>query len=216
MRSLIQHWIDAIPFAKNNWLLGCGNGTYRLVSPSFDSFFSTKTFAHAESVYIETLIEMGVGGLLLLLIALVLCTVASVRLTYRKDAFDRALGIAGIICLVGQILAAALDFGIYQPANAVALAALMGGVVGRAAASPTKRSGSRSTEQDDATPPSSIQKFAALGLLLFAAIAAGWASYESFGIESRRAGTCAVRLFNELQARGQKAPLLSTLELAEQ
>ena len=212
----IQHWIDAIPFAKNNWLLGCGNGTYRLVSPSFDSFFSTKTFAHAESVYIETLIEMGVGGLLLLLIALVLCTVASVRLTYRKDAFDRALGIAGIICLVGQILAAALDFGIYQPANAVALAALMGGVVGRAAASPTKRSGSRSTEQDDATPPSSIQKFAALGLLLFAAIAAGWASYESFGIESRRAGTRAVRLFNELQARGQKAPLLSTLELAEQ
>ena len=212
----IQHWIDAIPFAKNNWLLGCGNGTYRVVSPSFDSFLSTKTFAHAESVYIETLIEMGVGGLLLLFTALVLCTVASVRLIYRNDAFDRALGITGIICLVGQALAAALDFGIYQPANAIALAALMGGVVGRAVAPPSKKSSPQADQQDIANKPSSIQRFAALGLLLFAAIAAGWASYESFGIESRRAGTRTVRLFNELQVRGQKPPLLSTLELAEQ
>ena len=214
----IQHWIDAIPFAKNNWLLGCGNGTYRLVSPSFDSFFSTKTFAHAESVYIETLIEMGVGGLLLLLASLFLCIVASVRLIYRKDAYHRALGIAGIICLVGQVLAAALDFGIYQPANAIALAALMGGIVGHAA-SPAKKSNSRKAEsdqQDIANNPSSMQKHAVLGLLLFAAIATGWASYESFAIESRRAGTRTVRLFDELQIRGHKAPLLSTLELAEQ
>ena len=212
----VQHWIDAIPFAKNNLLLGCGNGTYRLVSPSFDTFFSTKTFAHAESVYIETLIEMGVGGLLLLFTALVLCTVASVRLIYRNDAFDRALGIAGITCLTGQVLAAALDFGVYQPANAIALAALMGGVVGRAVAPPSKKSSPQADQQDIANKPSSIQRFAALGLLLFAAIAAGWASYESFGIESRRAGTRTVRLFNELQVRGQKPPLLSTLELAEQ
>ena len=212
----IQHWIDAIPFAKNNWLLGCGNGTYRLVSPTFDSFFSTKTFAHAESVYIETLIEMGIGGLLLLLSALFLCTVASVRLIYRKDTFGRALGITGIICLVGQALAAALDFGIYQPANAIALAALMGGIVRYAAGPPVKSSRSRKDEPDNANNPSTIQNFAALGLLLFVAIATGWASYESFGIESRRAGTRTVRLFNELQTRGQKAPLLSTLELAEQ
>ena len=212
----IQHWIDAIPFAQNNWLLGCGNGTYRVVSPSFDSFFSTKTFAHAESIYIETLVEMGIGGLLLLFTALILCIVASVRLIYRRDAFDRALGIAGIICLVGQALASALDFGVYQPANAIALAALMGGIVGRATVPLAENSGSRKAEPDNANNPSSIQNFAALALLLLAAIAAGWSSYESFGIESRRAGTRTVRLFNELQNRGLKPPLLSTLELAEQ
>ena len=212
----IQHWTDAIPFAKNNWLLGCGNGTYRLVSPSFDSFFSTKTFAHAESVYVETLVEMGVGGLLLLMATLVLCIAASINLTYRRDAFDRALGTTGIICLVGQMLAAALDFGIYQPANAIAMAALMGGIVGRAAASKRKRSSQKTTpEQQDSNTQSPTQNFTALGLLLMATLAAGWSSYESYGIESRRAGTRTVRLFNELQVRGQKAPSLSTLELAE-
>ena len=130
----VQHWLDAIPFAKNNWLLGCGSGTYRVVSPSFDSFFSTKTFAHAESIYVETLIEMGIGGILLLITVLGYCFASSIKLMRRRDSFERALGVTGIICLVGQALAAALDFGIYQPANAIAMATLMGGVVGLASA----------------------------------------------------------------------------------
>ena len=212
----IQHWIDAIPFAKNNWLLGCGNGTYRVVSPSFDSFFSTKTFAHAESVYVETLIEMGIGGLLLLIAVLACCFMASIKLMRRRDAFDRALGITGIICLVGQALTAALDFGIYQPANAIAMSALMGGIVGRALAAP-KVSSRKPTPQPQDLPDnkSSVGKFATLGLLLFAAVASVWATYESYGVESRRAGTRAVKLYSDLQVRGQPAPSLKTLKLAE-
>ena len=213
----VQHWIDAIPFAKNNWLLGCGNGTYRIVSPTFDSFFSTKTFAHAESVYVETFIEMGIGGLLLLFAILGYCIWASLKLLHRRDSFDRALGVAGIICLVGQVLSAALDFGIYQPANAIAMAALMGGVVGRASA-PAKISSKKGTDQPQVSSDSkssSIAKFATLGLLLFATLAAVWATYESYGIESRRAGTRGVRLFNELQDRGQRKPSLDMLKLAE-
>ena len=65
---------------------------------------------------------------------------ASIKLMGQRDSFDQALGVSGIICLVGQALAAALDFGIYQPANAIAMAALMGGVVGRAASLPAKTS----------------------------------------------------------------------------
>ena len=212
----VQHWIDAIPFAKNNWLLGCGHGTYRVVSPSFDSFFSTKTFAHAESVYIETLIEMGIIGLFLLIAVLGCCIAASVKLMRCKDPFNPALGIAGVVCLVGQALAAALDFGIYQPANSIAMAALMGGIVGRAATIPSKASASEptATQQQD-TNKSSIQTFAPLALLLLASLASGWASYESYGIESRRSGTRAVRLFNELQIRGQKPSSSNTLNLAE-
>ena len=42
-----------------------------------------------------------------------------------------------------------------------------------------------------------------------------WATYESYGIESRRAGTRGVKLFNAVQVRGQRAPSLNTLELAE-
>ena len=214
----VQHWIDAIPFIKNNWLLGSGSGTYRVVSPSFDSFFSTKTFAHAESIYVETLVEMGIGGLLLLIAVLSYCFWASIKLMRRKDSFDRALGVTGIICLVGQILAAALDFGIYQPANAIAMAALMGGVVGRATSPPSKSFASRkkaAKQQELPNDKSSLQKLAILGLLLLAALASGWATYESYGIESRRAGTRSVRLYSELQTRRERPPSLDMLKLAE-
>ena len=214
----VQHWIDAIPFAENNWILGSGNGTYRVVSPSFDSFFSTKTFAHAESVYIETLIEMGIGGLLLLIAVLGYCFLASIKLMRRKDSFDRALGVTGVICLVGQTLAAALDFGIYQPANAIAMAALMGGVVGRAATPSSKSSAFKQVAGDQQDLPeskSAFQRFALLGLILFAALASGWATYESYGVESRRAGTRAVRLFSEMQTRGRRPPSQNSLKLAE-
>ena len=211
----VQHWIDAIPFARNNWLLGSGNGTYRLVSPSFDSFFSTKTFAHAESIYVETLIEMGIGGLLLLITVLGCCFAASIKLMRRRDSFDRALGITGIICLVGQALAAALDFGIYQPANAIAMAMLMGGVVGRAAADPISSRKSATQRPLPESKSSFIPKFATLGLVFFLAIASVWATYESYGVESRRAGTRTVKLFNVLQVQGQRPPSLNTLKLAE-
>ena len=214
----IQHWLDALPFAKNNWLLGSGNGTYRIVSPSFDTFFSTKTFAHAESIYVETFVEMGIGGLLLLIAILGYCFMASIKLFRRRDSYDHALGIVGIICLVGQILAAALDFGIYQPANAIAMAVLMGGVVGRAS-SPPKPSSRKATDQPQVSSDiksSSIAKMATVGLLMVAALASVWATYESYGIESRRAGTRGVRLFSELQARGQRAPSLNTLKIAEE
>ena len=215
----VQHWIDAIPFAKNNWLLGCGSGTYRIVSPTFDSFFSTKTFAHAESVYIETLIEMGIGGLLLMIAVLGYCFVASIKLMSRQDSFDRALGVSGIICLVGQVLAAALDFGIYQPANSIAMAAMMGGVVGRAASppfetSPSEKKATTATE-DLPESKSTIRKLASIALLLVAALASVWATYESYGIESRRAGTRAVRLFGDSKVRRQNAPSLDTLSLAK-
>ena len=215
----VQHWIDAIPFAENNYLLGCGSGTYRVVSPSFDSFFSTRTFAHAESVYVETLIEMGIGGLLLLIVVLGYCLMASIKLIRQRDSFDQALGVSGIVCLVGQAFAAALDFGIYQPANAIAMAALMGGVVGRAASIPAKKSNNRRQAPTDIQDPSdnttTFQRFASLALLLVAVLAAGWATYESYGIESRRAGTRAVKLFSELQMRPQRKPSLQTLTLAE-
>jgi len=161
----VQHWRDAIPFVKNNWLLGCGNGTYRVVSPSFSSFFSTRTFAHAESIYVETLVEMGIGGLLLLIAVLGCCAVATIKLLRRNHTFDRALGIAGIICLIGQVLAAALDFGVYQPANAISMATLMGGIVGRAAVAPSKAA----TEQQDVIASKAPKyRYASLGLLLLA------------------------------------------------
>ena len=172
------HWQDALPFANQHLLLGCGAGTYRYASNSFQTFFFQKTYAHAENVYLETLIEMGVGAVVLLLFVIAYCFYCSIKLIRRNETFDQALGVVGLSCLVGQTIASAMDFGIYQPANTTIVAVIMGCVIGRAATDIVNSSLS-STKGSGLLPNISIK------LALVAALAScAWGTYESYAIES--------------------------------
>ncbi|MFK7769257.1 MAG: O-antigen ligase family protein [Mariniblastus sp.] len=182
----LAHWQDAWPFAMENLALGSGNGTYRYVSPSFQSFFFPRTYAHAESIYLETIVEMGVGGVLLLLLVIGVCFSGSLRLLTRRETFDRALGVTGLTCLTGQVISSAFDFGMYQPANTVAMAVLMGAVVGRASQPETRNK------------PNTVMsaRVVILGGLMLMLFCTGWASYNSYGIESRKSATRAIKFLN--------------------
>ena len=190
----LQHWREAIPFGWSNALLGTGNGTYRFVSPGFEETVSVKTFAHAENVYIETLVEMGIGGVVLLLLSILCCLLAGIKLYRRDKVFDRALAITGISCLAGQVLIAVTDFGIYQPANATAMALVMGAIVGRSLTNP-----SGETKPKLTVTRSNWAKTCVVALL---ALAACWAVYESWGIELRRSAQRSIKLFNEYGSEG--------------
>ena len=204
------HWQDALPFGWENALLGCGSGTYRYVSPFFQTYYFTKTFAHAESVFIETFVEMGLLGLVLLLCVIAYCFNSAFTLLHRKSRFDRALGIAGITCLIGQIVSASLDFGIYQPANTTAMAIMMGAVVSRRCAS------------DSGTGPmssagSSYQygRSARLLLMTLTLLLTCWAVYESYGVEARRSVKRSIKLFNDNGPLGLRGTRLVPLEPVE-
>ena len=176
----LLHWQDALPFANQHLLLGCGAGTYRYASNSFQTFFYQKTYAHAENVYIETLAEMGVGAVILLALVIAYCFYCSLRLVRRNESFDRALGVVGLTCLVGQSIASALDFGIYQPANTLLVAVLMGCVVGRALTDIVSK-------DQTAKKLSRFLSNIAIKLILIAAlVSCVWATYESSAIESRK------------------------------
>ena len=182
----LAHWKDAWPFAVENAILGSGNGTYRYVSPSFQSFFFPRTYAHAESIYLETFVEMGVGGVFLLLLVIGVCLYVSIQLLKRRESFDRALGVTGLTCLVGQIISSAFDFGLYQPANTAAMAVLMGAIVGRAS-QPDGRGKTATAKHGH------IFVLCGLAGLLFCT---GWATYKSYGIESRKRATRSIALLN--------------------
>ena len=192
-----DHWKDAVPFGLKNGLIGVGNGTYRYVAPVFQTFFLPHTFAHAESVYIETLVELGWGGVALLLATIGYAFYASVGLLRRREHFDRALGTAAITCLVGQAAIATLDFGIYQPANTTVMAILMGAVVGRY---------SCSLDGTGYNPTSATSRKVTIALrliLIFVMMASTcWAVYESYGIESRRSAQRSIKLFNKHAGKG--------------
>lgn len=172
--SRLSHWQDAIPFGQEHWLFGTGAGTYRLSANAMQSFFFEKTFAHAENVFIETFVEMGIIGLVLLLAVVALLAKACWNLFRRRETFDRALGIAGFSVLVGLILASILDFGIYLPANACVMAVIAGAIVGRDC-NRLKPSQERSSIFS--------RGFVVFGLV-FAAASAGWAAYQTYGFDS--------------------------------
>jgi hypothetical protein len=133
-RTLIPHWKDSLKAVPDFWRLGSGLGTYRYVYGQYQQQPSNTWYYHAENQYLETLVEYGVPGLVLLLSMIVLVAVAAWRLLC--DAGDRrtvAFATAGIFALTSQAIANFFDLGLYAPANMVLLALWCGALAGGAA-----------------------------------------------------------------------------------
>jgi len=142
-------WRDSLGLIADFPVTGAGLGTYRFAYRPYQQRLSGAWYHHAENQYLETLAEAGAGGLLLLAVTAGLMAWAVIRLLkcgVQTRAF--ALGLAGALALSGQLLAASFDFGIYQPANFLALALLCGAVCGRA-----DRLGSQSMGRSAGTLP---------------------------------------------------------------
>ena len=189
----LLHWQDAWPYANQHLMLGCGAGTYRYASNSFQTFFFQKTYAHAENVYLETLTEMGVGAVVLLVLAIAYCLYCSIRLIRRNETFDCALGVVGLTSLVGLSVASAMDFGIYQPANTLLVAVIMGCVVGRAATDIVSR------KQTSEKSTGALANIAVKFMLILAIAACAWAAYESHAIESRKRAKRTIDVIKEIK-----------------
>lgn len=129
----IPHWQDALDASREHWVFGTGLGTYRYAYLPYESQPNWGWFIHAENQYVESLLELGVPGLLLLLTAIGLVGWAALDLVRSGDKHDFALGVAGVLALATQGAASFFDFGLYLPANMLGLALLAGAVCGRAA-----------------------------------------------------------------------------------
>ncbi|HID23604.1 MAG TPA: O-antigen ligase domain-containing protein, partial [Planctomycetaceae bacterium] len=97
----LDNWSDALKLVPDFWLTGTGLGTYRFVYTIHEQRACEVWFYHAENQFIETLIELGVLGLGLLVAAIGIAAVASVRLL-RSEREWAAVGLAGLMMLVSQ------------------------------------------------------------------------------------------------------------------
>ncbi len=173
---LREHWSDGLQVAKAYLPWGSGAGTYRLMYPPFqlDSQFN-RWFQHAENQYLETLAELGWPGVALLAAAIFLFAVNCLWLLRQHESFDRALGWAGAMSLVGVAVAAILDYGLFQPANSVLFGLFCGLLVGRKAF-------------HDAT----LVRFPRVSRAIWIAVFAGiftvdlWAVREMYAVDLRR------------------------------
>ncbi|MGB7325758.1 MAG: O-antigen ligase family protein, partial [Rubripirellula sp.] len=141
--SRFDHWSDALPAVVHFLPFGSGLGTYGDAYLAFDPEPTRSWFAHAHNQYLETAMEMGVFGIL----AIVLGLFFSVRLCVNLCSSDRSrskqsLGLAVFLAVVLHAFHAVTDFGLMMPGNLIALATLLGAAA--AASQPTSSSTPRS------------------------------------------------------------------------
>lgn len=203
------HWGNVIPYLQDQGLWGSGLGTYGVVYPQFQTSGTIETwFKHAENVYIETLAELGIVGLGLLLLLMLSIARDSWRLYGSSDAQSRALGVAGLFCLVGVGSASLLDFGIYQPANLVVVATIFGMVVGANSSSRRRVSGQTGAAPDVQSKFTPVLVGGLMLLIIGAGLA--WSVRESHAVESLRHGRRLLELF--ARGDGQDAAQLDRAE----
>ena len=174
------HWNDAWQAAQPNLAFGSGLGTYAFTYPKFHTGHFNRWFKHAENQYLETLTELGFFGLGVLLLAIGITIYASLQLLKKPDSTTRAVGAVGLFAVISQTIAGALDFGLYQPANTVLMATLIGVVFAQHNWLWTAQ---------NLTQKKSSHFRSSLGWLIALLMMAGavWATYEYSAVDARRA-----------------------------
>ena len=123
----LTHWADALPALQHFFPLGSGLGTYGYAYIPFDPQPDNVWFTHAHNQYLETAMELGLPGLLLLFAGLFFSATYCLNLCRRRGDYTKeALGIAALGSLAIQALHAVTDFGIMMPANLLTFSVLMG------------------------------------------------------------------------------------------
>lgn len=125
------------------WLLfpwlGSGLGTFREAFPLVQSSDLAGTWLHAHGDLLELLVTAGLASVPIVVIGCVYVVRRLLLVLQRgQRSEDRAAGLAGLAALTMALLASLVDFGLTMPANAFALAVLVGLCAGAPTGSPER------------------------------------------------------------------------------
>lgn len=121
------HWQEMSSAFGDLGIFGSGIGSYPGAHRFYRQSAETRIFEYAESQFVQTLFEMGWPGLALLISAwLLLFYCAAFALWNGKSPVTVGIGVMGIFLCTSQAIASAFDFGLYQGANMICMAAIGG------------------------------------------------------------------------------------------
>lgn len=176
----LSHWEDGWNYALSYLPFGSGLGTYNMAYVPFQDTDFNRWFKYAENQYLETFAELGAIGLAILLSVLTCGLVACLALLGKPDAASRAIGLTGVIAMVGQSTAAFFDFGWFIPANMFLFATIMGCIFGQL-------NWSWSAANIAAQVSRFKSRTLAQLLMLALVLASAWACYEHSAVDAREA-----------------------------
>ena len=127
------HWQDGLRVFENFTIIGSGLGTYQQSYLAFEQNTLDRWFQHAHNQYLETAADAGCAGLVLLFALLMVVGISLWKIRATKSAIlHHWFAFAVMFGLVSQVVHAITDFGLYHPANMVAMALLCGSICGTA------------------------------------------------------------------------------------
>lgn len=123
----VQLATDVLPAWQSHWRVGSGLGSFRHIYRSYRPNTHDSWFYHADNQYLEAMIDGGIPALVLIVICVVWSFAQAVYLVrYAETSTDTAVGMMASFALVSQVVQAALDYGLYIPANMLLLAVICG------------------------------------------------------------------------------------------
>ena len=124
-------WNDMIPAMIDYSLVGSGLGTFKHLHHQYVTFDTRFLYSHAENQYIQTIVEVGAFGLVLLLVALGWMMRYAHRILNRSSSpKNLAIGYGGFFVLIAIAVHSFFDFALYIPANTILFSLICGGIVG--------------------------------------------------------------------------------------
>lgn len=130
--SRLAHWHDGWQAGAEHWLWGVGAGAYLHIHPLYQDEQLERVFLRAHNQYLETWVDSGLLGILLLALAIATAWRIIRTLARRRRLVMRSVAALGLMVLIAAVAHAAVDYVMYLPATAILFAMLLGGVCGTA------------------------------------------------------------------------------------
>jgi uncharacterized membrane protein len=116
-------WGDALQLWPRFPAFGTGLGTFGVVFPQVRTLPAAVTFTHAESDWVELLIDTGAIGLLLAMLCVGMVALALLRRYQGADGrWTRAFAMGGLVALTGAVVQGIANFNLPVMSNFVYLA----------------------------------------------------------------------------------------------
>jgi hypothetical protein len=193
------YWKIALKASANRRLQGTGPGTFQLLY--LPRAKAPGPVVNAHSLYVETLAEVGVVGLALLVVVFATLLFAAVRLVVRSEHETRCRAAAALAGLLAFMVAACVDWVWQLPVIPVAFLLLGAAVLAPARASGSVRQASRRVAQ--LALPSRRGRAIVVGAVILLAAAA------LVAIDVPLASTSDVQQSQNAAARGDLSAALS-------
>jgi O-antigen ligase len=113
--SRVRLWKDAWPMIVGAPLWGTGFGSFQWTYPAHESLDPDIPAMYAHNDYLQLMVETGIIGLALAVLALIICWRSAIRNFMAEDPLKRSIGLATLGALVAVAIQEIVDYSLYIP-----------------------------------------------------------------------------------------------------